>query len=177
MGLFVFRFNNFFVSQKDIYKTMTRFGIFAVACVTLVSAIVGPTASSLPGDIEWQRANAVEEKSFDSIVADASEDGSVLLSGGLSSGAVYLSRDAGATWQHQESLGVKQWVSVAVSADGMHLAAAAWAKNIFTSSDGGETWKEHVELGPRYWQALAFSSSSNKLVAAGVYGYLYQTGD
>ena len=156
---------------------MTRFGIFAVACVTLVSAIVGPTVSSLPGDIEWQRANPVEEKLFGSVVVDASENGGVLLSGDLSSGEVYLSRDAGVSWQHQESLGVKQWVSVAVSADGMHLAAAAWAKNIFTSSDGGETWKEHVELGPRYWQALAFSSSSNKLVAAGVYGYLYQSGD
>ena len=177
MGLFIFRFNKFSVSQKDIYKTMTRFGIFAVACVTLVSAIVGPTASSLPGDIEWQRANAVEGKSIDSIAVDSSEDGDVLLSGGLSSGAVYLSRDAGTTWQHQESLGKKQWVSVAVSADGMHLAAAAWADNIFTSSDGGETWQERLIPGPRYWQALAFSSSSNKLVAAGVWGYLYQTGD
>lgn len=177
MGLLAFEFDILVKSKKSYLKSMARLGIFIVAFTLLFFALAIPIASSLPGDLQWQATNAKGEKTLGGTVVDASENGDVLLAGSLSSGAVSLSRDAGVSWYHQENLGVKQWVATAVSADGMHLAVAAWADNIFTSSDGGETWVERVVPGPRYWQSLAFSLDGTRLVAAGVWGHLYQSGD
>jgi len=41
-------------------------------------------------------------------------------------GYIYITRDAGATWQPQSALGGKQRPSIAVSADGMHIATAEY---------------------------------------------------
>jgi len=54
---------------------------------------------------------------------------------------IYTSWDSGVTWTQR---GTQQtWASVASSADGTMLVAAANHGNLYTSSDSGATWTKH----------------------------------
>ena len=63
------------------------------------------------------------------------------------------------------SAGSLDWLSVASSADGTKLVAAATFRNIYTSADSGATWTQRTQQG--LW-SVASSADGTKLVAAGI---------
>jgi photosystem II stability/assembly factor-like uncharacterized protein len=86
---------------------------------------------------------------------------------------------AGANWTARESSRV--WQSVALSADGSKIAAAANELPngaIYTSIDGGATWAKHVfsPLSSSWW-SVASSADGRKLVAAVDTGRIYTSTD
>jgi hypothetical protein len=89
---------------------------------------------------------------------------------------------AGAVWVQR---GTQQnWYSVASSADGTNLVAAAFGGNLYTSTDSGLTWVPRDV--PRAWWSVASSADGTKLVAvtrvSGIIppisdGYIYTSTD
>jgi hypothetical protein len=78
-------------------------------------------------------------------------------------GVIYTSKDFGNTWA-ATSAPSNRWVSVACSADGTKLAAAA-SNCVYTSSDSGTTWiSNNVTSGQLV--AVASSADGCRLVAA-----------
>jgi hypothetical protein len=92
--------------------------------------------------------------------------------GGAHGGPVYTSTDSGATWQPTTAPS-NQWSSVASSADGSILVAAAAYNNsntayglIFISTNSGASW--HASGAPtNYWYSVAASADGTKLIAGG----------
>lgn len=91
-------------------------------------------------------------------------------------GLIYTSSNSGATWT-PTSAPSNSWSSVATSADGTKLFAAAtsgsvYTSSIYTSTNSGATW---TATGAPYgsWTAIASSADGNRLLAAdGYYGHL-----
>lgn len=69
----------------------------------------------------------------------------------------------------------QNWVSVASSADGTNLVAAAVSGRLYTSGDAGTTWA--VRDVNRTWVSVASSADGTNLVAAVVGGRLYTSPD
>lgn len=92
----------------------------------------------------------------------SSSDGSRLVAtvDNTGSGLIYVSTDSGATWTASGSPN-SGWKSIAGSADGLRLVAAASA--IYTSTDGGASWNLSASL-----QVSTVDSSSNGLVLTAV---------
>jgi hypothetical protein len=79
------------------------------------------------------------------------------------------SSDYGSTWTNVVGLGVNNWIQVAPSSDGIHVAAIPYSgKGIYISSDYGSNWALSVviasELLENNWYGLASSSSGQQLV-------------
>ena len=78
---------------------------------------------------------------------------------------------------------VRNWVSVASSADGIRLVAAAGGfvdgkpapEFIYTSTDGGITWTQRASA--RDWRSVASSADGTKLVAAASSDQIYTSTD
>lgn len=86
-------------------------------------------------------------------------------------GLIWTSADYGATWTQQSVPGSKGWLSITLSADGTHLAAADYdSQTVWTavSSDGGVTWNwaQRLDVGAHPWASMASSSDGMRLVAA-----------
>jgi hypothetical protein len=98
-------------------------------------------------------------------------------SGQPGDGLIYISPDAGATWTPAKAP-TNNWTSVASSADGSRLVAAAapfWdpaSSNyvihgaVFCSSDAGATWTQTIAPNTNYWSGVASSADGTTLVAA-----------
>lgn len=69
------------------------------------------------------------------------------------------------TFNAQTGAGTRNWRDVAMSADGMKIAAAPDGGYVQTSSDGGQTWQERTGSGSRAWRKIVSSDSGNKLAA------------
>lgn len=67
----------------------------------------------------------------------------------------------GVNWTARES--DRNWLSVASSADGSNLIAAAYNGQIYTSTDSGATWIPRESN--RDWRSVASSADGSKLVA------------
>jgi hypothetical protein len=80
---------------------------------------------------------------------------------------------AGMTWTARESN--RNWDSVASSADGTKLVAAAYGGQLYTSTDAGVTWT--ARENSRFWYSVASSADGMKLVAAAWNGQLYTSTD
>jgi hypothetical protein len=65
------------------------------------------------------------------------------------------------------------WVSVASSADGGRLAAAASDGSIYTSSNHGAFWSASAAPSNCNWSSIASSADGTQLVAAADYGPIY----
>jgi hypothetical protein len=72
--------------------------------------------------------------------------------------------------------GVHTWSSVAMSADGTHLAAAVNGGGIYTSTNSGFTWSV-TDAPNTNWSALALSSDGYTLVALSTNGLLGVSSD
>ena len=64
----------------------------------------------------------------------------------------------------QTNLSLGSWTTVAMSADGTHLAAVPFLGNVWTSADSGATWTRQSQY--YVWQAIA-SSKDGSFIAAG----------
>jgi hypothetical protein len=107
-----------------------------------------------------------------------SADGSKLVTAGA--GAIYFSTNGGASWGNADAPATN-WTSVAGSADGTRLVAAASivdvpgpysAGPVCTSADGGATWT--LTSAPiNIWRSVASSADGTRLVAAVSGGPIY----
>ena len=81
-------------------------------------------------------------------------------------GLIYTSTNLGATWNAgYESGSSEYWSSVACSADGSRLVAAANGGGIYTSTNSGAAWT--LTGAPSLkWHSIASSADGSKLVAA-----------
>jgi hypothetical protein len=110
-----------------------------------------------------------------------SADGSTFL-GSDTGNEIYISKNFGATWSLTGAPTTNYWLSLAASADGNTLYAAAWydMQNdrvcIFASTNSGTTW---YAAGPLKapWYSIAGSDDGTKLVAGTYPGYLYISTD
>ncbi|MEI6078455.1 MAG: hypothetical protein WCS94_22945 [Verrucomicrobiota bacterium] len=90
-------------------------------------------------------------------------------------GGIYTSADGGSNWVLRTGAPTNAyWNSVASSADGAKLvAAAAYGANggIYTSGNFGQTWTIQTSAPTNAnWQSIASSADGTKLVAAVAYG-------
>ena len=102
-------------------------------------------------------------------------------------GVLYTSTDGGVTWTARDTGSgsvpfVRNWTSVASSADGTRLVAAERDGQLFTSTDGGVTWTARdTGSGPvpflRDWISVASSADGTRLVAATGAFQLYTSTD
>lgn len=90
--------------------------------------------------------------------------------GGAHGGPIYTSSDSGLTWQATTAPS-NQWSSVASSADGSTLVAAAVYNNfnterglIFVSSNSGAGWTA-TSAPTNFWYSVACSADGTRLVA------------
>jgi hypothetical protein len=116
------------------------------------------TSSDFGGS--WTRSlGPLPGQAFSSIAC--STDGSQIVATlqGNPGGAIYLSRNAGATWT-QTSAPAKPWSTVAASADGTKLVAGVWS-----GGDFGELYQK--------WSSVACSADGKKLLAVSVDGAIY----
>ena len=88
---------------------------------------------------------------------------------GLEVGYLMSSSDYGSTWTNVIGLGVNNWIQVATSSDGLHVAAIPFSgKGIYISNDYGTNWALSVVIAPETlennWYGLAMSSTGQQLV-------------
>lgn len=81
-----------------------------------------------------------------------------------SSGLVWTSADAGATWTARTAPGDSPWSSIASSADGTRLAAVGLGTQIWTSGDSGATWVARATN--RSWDSVTMSADGSRIAAA-----------
>lgn len=96
----------------------------------------------------------------------ASQDGSRMaaaLDTGSNNGAIYISSDFGTNWSATTAPTNVLWTSIASSADGSHLVAAA-TSSIYTSPDSGMSWDLSSSLS-NGWVSVASSADGTHLIA------------
>ena len=91
----------------------------------------------------------------------------------LPTGFIYTSSDSGATWKGREIK--KIWTSVASSADGRVLVAAAMENQIYISTDFGNNWIGRESY--RKWKSVALSADGKKIVAVARKDRIYTSTD
>ena len=128
--------------------------------------------SFMAGAQTWTPTSAPRQ-SWTSLASSA--DGKTLAAASHD-GSIFISQDSGGKWIQVNwlssitTLGIapsQEWTSIAVSADGQTLAAAAQTGVIFISADGGKTWKTTGAPTNTAWLSLASSADGARLVAAG----------
>jgi hypothetical protein len=88
-------------------------------------------------------------------------------------GPIFISTNSGATWM-QTSAPSEIWSSLAFSADGTKLLAAAYQNSegnlgqLYLSSDSGNTWAP-ASTENNYWVSAASSADGSKLIAVAGY--------
>lgn len=103
------------------------------------------------------------------VCASISADGSKMAAG-IDGGTIYTSNNHGLTWK-PTTAPTNYWESIACSADGRTLAAAAFSDGlnnqapgqIHTSKNSGLTWR--TDSVRKFWLSIASSSDGSKLVA------------
>ena len=84
--------------------------------------------------------------------------------GSATSGSVWTSADAGATWTERTAPGAAPWSSIASSADGTKLAAVGVGTQIWTSGDSGVTWVPRA--ANLFWDSVTMSADGSRIAAA-----------
>ena len=143
-----------------------------------VAGAGGIYVSTNSGDA-WVQSDA-PANNWHSIASSA--DGNRLIAGAYGDGdSVYISTNAGTAWQPTSapltnSLGYSNyWLSVASSANGKVLAAAAgnWEPGaICISTNSGATWTETSAPITNWW-TVAVSANGSELAAGVEYGLIY----
>lgn len=83
-----------------------------------------------------------------------------------SNGSIFISTDTGASWAPQPGAPVKNWTSVAMSADGLTILAGAAYGGLYTSTDGGVTWSKATSPGDFAWSAVDVSDTAATQIAS-----------
>lgn len=120
--------------------------------------------------ITWEQ-KSTEKVTWKSVTMDATGQYQMACA---ENGYVYQSDDYGNSWEALEELGVRQWVSVAMSGDNYKRTILAKYDKIVISIDGGVVWKETAEnLYYKPWSTIAMSFSGNFQTASVWGGSLY----
>jgi hypothetical protein len=82
----------------------------------------------------------------------------------IAPGSIYISTNSGVTWTQATNAPTADWTSVASSADGNRLTAAASGGGIWRSVDSGFTWLQTGALSNN-WVSVASSADGKKLNA------------
>ncbi len=129
-----------------------------------VAANVGIFTSTNSGETWAQATNAPTA----SLIASSS-DGSELVAASPGAlyvaGAIYISTNSGITWSQTSAPTDEDWYSVASSADGSKLLAAAFDGWVYFSTNSGGTWMQ-ANIPNIGWMAAAVSSDGTTFVAA-----------
>lgn len=136
--------------------------------LTLAAAdVAGEVFISNDGGLNW--TDRVVITSLVSIAC--SSDGTRLIAAGtgMEGGPLYTSTDSGTNWTICATASNRLWQSVASSADGMRLIAAA--DRIYTSSNGGSNWTARDTS--RHWFRVASSADGMRLFAGVLNGNMY----
>jgi hypothetical protein len=144
---------------------------------TYVGTIGNVIWVSTNSGIAWLSNNVPSASFFVSVVA-LSADGSKMVAGagayGGSPSGIYISTNSGVTWA-QTTAPTNNWTSVASSADGTKLVAAAMNSEggfIYASMDSGLTWTLTGAPTNNSWATVASSADGSKLVAASGYVFI-----
>lgn len=148
------------------------------------SSYAGDIYTSTDGGVNWTDRTAAGTRNWLSVAI--SSDGQKIAAvdnagapgaGSSTPGDIYTSTDNGATWTDQTAAGTRNWMSIASSTDGTHLAACVNGGDIYTSTDSGATWTDQTGSGSRSWTKIASSADGSKLVASVSGGQVYTSGD
>ena len=84
---------------------------------------------------------------------------------------IYTSTNSGVSWTRRAGTDHMDWISVASSADGNKLIAAARGGRIYLSKDAGATWV--TSEADRQWAGVASSADGSRLFAVVNGGQIY----
>jgi hypothetical protein len=116
----------------------------------------------------WEKTVSPSTFNVTSMSLAASADASILIESGSGS-YIYVSTNSGLTWSIGGSPS-HAWTSVASSADGTKLVAAA-SGGIYTSTNFGSTWTA-TTAPDAAWSSIACSADGNQLITSGSATYL-----
>jgi hypothetical protein len=123
----------------------------------------------------WLSNNVPGVSFFGSVALSADGNKLVAVVGDYSSaGPIYISTNSGVTLT-QTTAPTNNWMSVASSADGTKLVAAAMNSEggfIYASTDSGLTWALTGAPTNNNWVTVASSADGSKLVAASWYAFV-----
>jgi hypothetical protein len=88
-------------------------------------------------------------------------------------GKVYVSTNAGVTWNARDS--DRNWRSIAISTNGAVMAAVANGCQVYVSVDSGTNWTARATS--ELWTSVAMSGDGRKMVASVYGGSLYTSED
>lgn len=91
------------------------------------------------------------------------------------SGEGRLTSPAGESWEAQPASGTRVWTHLAVSADGVRLAATTNGGQIHLSTDSGLTWTARETN--RLWSGIACSADGTRLAVTVEGGQIYVSSD
>lgn len=92
-------------------------------------------------------------------------------------GYVFISTDEGMTWATSTSAGSKIWKSLAISANGLKIAAAGGGY-VYISNDGGSTWATSTTaLGSKSMRSVNMSDNGLKLFMTTSFDNNYYSND
>jgi hypothetical protein len=117
-----------------------------------------PNGAEMPG-AQWIPRATGFSRTYSAVAS--SQDGITLVAASTG-GALYVSRDAGSTWNARDSN--RNWADVVSSADGSVMAAAVFNGSIYVSANSGTNWAPTAS-GSAAWAGLAMSADGNKLAA------------
>lgn len=132
---------------------------------------VYPAGTEVAG-AQWRECQTIAEpepRAWRALAASSTG----LLIGAINGGRLQLSKDFGTTWSERENS--RNWQAVAVSTNGMKLAAVAFGGQIYVSGDSGDTWAPRENN--RNWTAIACSADGTQLAAAVYGGLIYTSAD
>lgn len=105
-----------------------------------------------------------------------SADGSRLIAGQVNNGSLFYSTNYGSSWASGSTPSTTNWISIAMSANGLNDVAAGYPSGIYTSANGGATWQLQtagLPSGAPNWFSVASSANGSNLVAVGTSGVVY----
>jgi alpha-tubulin suppressor-like RCC1 family protein len=108
---------------------------------------------------------------------DITPDGTKAVFSDRDAGYIWTSADGGATWTAQTASGVRNWFGVAMSEDGLKIAAIASTGKVYISDDGGATWNERHTVVAGDWSTVAMSNNGNHIAVASQGGDKINTSD
>ncbi len=83
---------------------------------------------------------------------------------------IYVTTD-GSTWNACPGPGVKNWIGVTMSDDGLKITACEVFGGVWHSTDGGATWEQNLSLSGTWSGPIASNSSGNIYIVAPSIGY------
>jgi photosystem II stability/assembly factor-like uncharacterized protein len=180
LATFASAFQEIFTSSDGGASWIERPGSYGVSCSALASSMDGDRLfatsynrifSSMDYGATW--SGGFFEGLDQGWMAVASSPDCRRLAIAGNQGAILVSEDGGASWASRgpDTASAWQWSSIASSADGSRLAAAALCSGtnttggIWTSSDSGASWTLRAAAGSRRWAKIVSSADGRRLAA------------